>query len=196
MDSCKQYSCCANTTPGNANASHSYAMFHPLAYLVKLNIEMSMAELITAIALDKQALPVSFEPTPDMLNCSSNCVSTAPRPHFPLFGAFCECMEQHDSQPSDVIEKRQDFTIQSAQAPIPPTRAAEHIGNNHGVRSLRAHTKVSRAMAEKRRGHTDHSPRSGSPQMIEDLDQNDSITGTEPPWFSGRWSDVRLDGPL
>jgi hypothetical protein len=31
--------------------SHRYAMFHPLAYLVKLNIEMSMARLIKKIAL-------------------------------------------------------------------------------------------------------------------------------------------------
>jgi hypothetical protein len=31
--------------------SHSYAMFHPLAYLVTLNIEMSMARLIKKIAL-------------------------------------------------------------------------------------------------------------------------------------------------
>ena len=32
----------------------SYAMFHPLAYLFKLNIEMSMAHLIKTIALGNQ----------------------------------------------------------------------------------------------------------------------------------------------
>jgi hypothetical protein len=34
--------------------SHSYAMFHPLAFLVKLNIEMLMANLIRHIALENQ----------------------------------------------------------------------------------------------------------------------------------------------
>lgn len=32
---------------------HRYAIFHPLAYLVKLNIEMSMAHLIKKIAMDR-----------------------------------------------------------------------------------------------------------------------------------------------
>jgi hypothetical protein len=32
---------------------HSYMQFHPLAYIVKLNIEMSMADLIGKIARNK-----------------------------------------------------------------------------------------------------------------------------------------------
>ncbi|KAI4932283.1 uncharacterized protein J4E92_004183 [Alternaria infectoria] len=53
-----------------------YAMFHPLAYLVKLNIEMSMAHLIKTIALGSpnpgndpsRLLTFSSSPGEDMFN--------------------------------------------------------------------------------------------------------------------------------
>jgi hypothetical protein len=40
--------------------SSRYAIFHPLAYLVKLNIEMSMAHLIKKIATDHSRLSDTF----------------------------------------------------------------------------------------------------------------------------------------
>lgn len=41
-----------NGKKATANSTFSYMQFHPLAYMVKLNIEMSMADLIASVARD------------------------------------------------------------------------------------------------------------------------------------------------
>ena len=67
---------CSSAPSLNATNFYSYAMFHPLAYLVKLNIEMSMAHLIKTIALGSpnpgndpsRLLTFSSSPGEDMFN--------------------------------------------------------------------------------------------------------------------------------
>lgn len=62
-----------------------YAMFHPLAYLVKLNIEMSMAHLIKTIALghphpnNDPSLLLTFSSSPGEDMFSTNIFAEAPR---------------------------------------------------------------------------------------------------------------------
>ncbi|KAF9701192.1 hypothetical protein EKO04_001073 [Ascochyta lentis] len=51
-----------------------YAIFHPLAYLVKLNIEMSMAHLIKKIAIDRSRNSDLFF-IPNSHNSAFNCCS-------------------------------------------------------------------------------------------------------------------------
>jgi hypothetical protein len=60
-------------------------MFHPLAYLVKLNIEMSMAHLIKTIALghphpnNDPSLLLTFSSSPGEDMFSTNIFAEAPR---------------------------------------------------------------------------------------------------------------------
>ncbi|KAF1943845.1 hypothetical protein EJ02DRAFT_342348 [Clathrospora elynae] len=66
------------------NGFFSYAMFHPLAYLVKLNIEMSMAHLIKTIALGQQydsdnfSFPVQVASSPEDNDMSGSGIFAEP----------------------------------------------------------------------------------------------------------------------
>lgn len=50
----------------NADVPSRYMQFHPLAYMVKLKIEMSMADLIAKIAKQQNRLPTYNDTAPDL----------------------------------------------------------------------------------------------------------------------------------
>ncbi|KAL7770795.1 hypothetical protein CFE70_000734 [Pyrenophora teres f. teres 0-1] len=100
-----------------------YAMFHPLAYIVKLNIEMSMAHLIKTIVLDNRhmvcdpdlLLTYKSSPETDVLN--TNLFAEVPRQRLSLIrGLFGG---EHVVFPQEDVRARvpQDISIQTTSIP-------------------------------------------------------------------------------
>lgn len=100
---------------------NSYAIFHPLAYLVKLNIEMSMAHLIKKIALDRSrhsdTFVISNSHNRAVKCCSQDSDSLPPSRQTPsmLKSLFST---EHSNPPllKNEILKTEEFRVQSDEA--------------------------------------------------------------------------------
>lgn len=100
-----------------------YAMFHPLAYIVKLNIEMSMAHLIKTIVLENRhmvcdpelLLTYKSSPGADVLN--TNLFAEVPRQRLSLirglFGGEHVVFPQEDVR----VRVPEDVSIQTTSIP-------------------------------------------------------------------------------
>ncbi|KAI0606292.1 hypothetical protein TUN205_09470 [Pyrenophora tritici-repentis] len=110
-----------------------YAMFHPLAYIVKLNIEMSMAHLIKTIVLDNRhtvcdphlLLTYKSSPESDVLN--TNLFAEVPRHRLSLirglFGGEHVVFPQEDVRAREL----QDVSIQTTSIPDSETPLRKHV---------------------------------------------------------------------
>lgn len=103
---------------------YSYTLFHPLAYLVKLNIEMSMAQLIKTVALGN---PRSNENLAAMLTlgtssagfrmADSSIFAEPQRPRFAILRGLSDRTLRntiHTSSPKPIeITKTKEFDMES-----------------------------------------------------------------------------------
>lgn len=103
--------------------SRSYALFHPLAYLVKLNIEMSMAHLIRAIALDNRrpsedpSLLLSPPSSPEVNTFNTNMYAEVPRQRRSLIrGLFSS---EHVVFPHEDVRARVPENISEQSTTVP-----------------------------------------------------------------------------
>jgi hypothetical protein len=119
-------------------------MFHPLAYLVKLNIEMSMARLIKKIALgsNNPHNASGFR----SFNSSSNAHKAPENSSFKAWAAQQSASlksifggEKHVSLQDGVIKKTEEFTVRSApreELEMHPPKVSGDKGGQVGFRSV------------------------------------------------------------
>ncbi|KAG9199206.1 hypothetical protein G6514_008953 [Epicoccum nigrum] len=102
---------------------NGYAIFHPLAYLVKLNIEMSMAHLIKKIATDHSRLSdtfiVSNPPSSAGKKCSSQDPdqSTSSRQTISILKGVFGYERSKPTSTKNEILRTEEFRVQSGQIP-------------------------------------------------------------------------------
>ncbi|CBY02093.1 hypothetical protein IAQ61_006681 [Plenodomus lingam] len=100
-----------------------YAIFHPLAYLIKLNIEMSMADLITRVALGTRVRPVQAQ-TPVFVGTQPASSSVTTKPPSSAHRTFLRSLSRgifkrtrdQPQQNEDVISTTRDFAVRSSLA--------------------------------------------------------------------------------
>lgn len=95
-----------------------YAIFHPLAYLVKLNIEMSMAHLIKKIAMDhshnSDTFVISNSYNRALQCCTHESDSLPPsRKTISILKSVFSSEESHSTIPNNEILKTEEFRVQS-----------------------------------------------------------------------------------
>lgn len=98
-----------------------YAIFHPLAYLVKLNIEMSMAHLIKKIALDRSCnsdtFVISNSHNRAMKCCTQDSDSLPPSRHTPsMLKSLFSSENPNPTLLKSEILKTEEFRVQSGRA--------------------------------------------------------------------------------
>lgn len=97
-------------------------MFHPLAYIVKLNIEMSMAHLIRAIALDNRRPSedpshLLSPPSPEVNTFNTNMYAEVPRQRHSLIrGLFSS---EHVVFPHEDVRARVPENISEQSTTVP-----------------------------------------------------------------------------
>jgi len=120
-----------------------YAMFHPLAYLVKLNIEMSMAHLIKTIVLDNRhmvcdpELLLTYKSSPEADVLNTNIFAEVPRQRLSLirglFGGDHVVFPQEDVRarvPEDV--SIQTTSIPDSETPLRKPTVHKEIDSSPG----------------------------------------------------------------
>lgn len=101
--------------------SSRYAIFHPLAYLVKLNIEMSMAHLIKKIATDHSRLSDTFiasDPphSGDKKRCSQDPdQSKSSRQTLSILKGVFDYERSRPTPANNEILRTEEFRVQSGQ---------------------------------------------------------------------------------
>lgn len=101
--------------------SSRYAIFHPLAYLVKLNIEMSMAHLIKKIATDHSRLSDTFIASDlphsgDKKRCSQDPdQSKSSRQTLSILKGVFDYERSRPTPANNEILRTEEFRVQSGQ---------------------------------------------------------------------------------
>lgn len=168
-----------------ADTGHSYAIFHPLAYLVKLNIEMSMARLIKKVAASSNnpnnpngaALFPSFNSSSDRHKPSSKTerFSTwASSSVKGIFGGDHYRASKHEGG----IKKTEEITIHSSLKTAVELRPQRHMSDkNIGVGV--SYTEHDSGVAATRSGQP-RSPSKGPGHGLAQMDMSDEETLIKP----------------
>ncbi|KAI8938180.1 hypothetical protein NX059_005845 [Plenodomus lindquistii] len=179
-----------------------YAIFHPLAYLIKLNIELSMAHLIRRIALENRARPLPHNGAifDGVQSTQSSAIVASISPRRTFLHSLLGRQNDQVHQPEDVISKRQDFVVQSSVAINPEEVQMDRIWDESPFGSSRisheAHDTGLRSMAEARVLCQDEGlASSAKSKEAEDEWTTANVAKPEPTWPSVKWSEVQLNGP-
>ncbi|KAH9861703.1 hypothetical protein J1614_011456 [Plenodomus biglobosus] len=186
-----------------------YAIFHPLAYLIKLNIELSMAHLITRIALSNQTNPhPPPAPTFDGGHSANSSVTansdSSPQPPF-LHRFFRRPLNPQAPPPQTlhndaVINQKREFTLQSCLAIDPENVQMEAIQEERSASSVSSPRPSNdgyqaglRSIEQARSNCRDEaSVYSGVEEELLELESGGLDAG--PPSHTTEWSQIRLDG--
>ncbi|KAJ4374852.1 hypothetical protein N0V83_001930 [Neocucurbitaria cava] len=115
--------------------SFVYAIFHPLAYLVKLNIELSMAHLIKTVAQgnpkkDNLTFKLTFGTSPNGFRMANNNIFAEPTPtRFSLLRGLSDRTVQSLSVPDNEILKTKEFVLRSSLQQGPEQHSPKHTAD-------------------------------------------------------------------
>ncbi|KAF1848761.1 uncharacterized protein K460DRAFT_353702 [Cucurbitaria berberidis CBS 394.84] len=113
-----------------------YAIFHPLAYLVKLNIELSMADLIKKIALGRPrksedlALKLTFGTSPGGFGMTDSSVTAEPQSlRFSALQSSSDRTNYSSSIKNHEIRKTEEFVLRSSLQSDSDRAMSKHVAD-------------------------------------------------------------------